>query len=160
MHGKQFGIKAINLLAFFGTFAETNSIFSQSYTYQNCTIADTFSNKAQTCGTSSPEFLNKYNKYQWFIDNHTNIPIQTIPINFVFWTNGNPTDNWQNTPAQIARLHQIAAWIDGIYSNLCPPSDPRAGVPFTTDSRIRFKLNAIHFNTNSLLWGSASALEL
>ena len=116
--------------------------------------------RSTDCSESSPEFNNKYYRYQFYIDNHNTIPIITIPININIWQNNTATDNWQNTPSDITRLNQVVAWINGFYSNICPPSDPIAGVTSFTDSRIRFELNAINYNYDPALWSSTSGAAL
>ncbi len=105
------------------------------------------------------DYDDKYNRYQFYLDNYDKHPVVTIPININFWQQDDGSGNWQNTPASIARLDQIVAWLNGYYDSNCPPSDPIAGVPFLNDTKIRFEAK-YYFYQNSAVWSTTSGSTL
>lgn len=111
------------------------------------------------CDQSSPDFLNKYNRYQFYLDNYAIHPVVTIPIQFVFWQKDDGTGNWTNDPSSISRLNQIIAWLNNIYTNNCTASDPIPGVQHLQDTKIRFEAKYT-FIPNTTMWGSGESSTL
>lgn len=106
---------------------------------------------ALDCDNSSPNFQNKYNRYQFYLDNYATHPVVTIPIQFVFWQKDDGTGNWTNDPSSINRLNQITTWLNNLFSNNCTPSDPIPGVPHLPDTKIRFEAKYT-FIANTVMW--------
>ncbi|GGH64367.1 T9SS type A sorting domain-containing protein [Phaeocystidibacter marisrubri] len=100
-----------------------------------------------TCTYSSTSYVNYYSDQDNWIPTSTTAD-KEIHVNFIIYQNaGNsPAVNWQNTPAHLARLNQIAQWTDEFYdlwSNA--PSDPIDGIPDLEDRKIRVVLDEILF---------------
>jgi len=79
-----------------------------------------------------------------------NTPIKTIKINFNIWREDDGTGNyWLDTPAYRDTLQMIVDYLNYIYSNNVPFSDPVQGAVFIPDSKIRFEIDTVYYINNS-----------
>lgn len=81
-----------------------------------------------------------------------NTPVKTVLININVFQKNDGSANWQNNPEHISRLNQIVAWMNDYFAHNRQPSDPIAGVPFISDTKIRVELAGIFFYQNDALW--------
>lgn len=109
-----------------------------------------FKSSSADCSKSSSAFQNKYGRYDFYIPN-INTPIKTIKINLNIFQKSDGTGNLQNNSTDLTNLNQMVQWINDYYTFIKPPSDPIPGVPFISDSRIRFEVVGIYFYQNDEL---------
>lgn len=117
------------------------------------------SGKTQSCGKSSSAYATKYGRVAYHIPD-ANTPIKTLLVNFNIMQKSDGSGNFQNTPERIAGFKQQMDWLNGFYSALWQPSDPINGVPFISDTLIRFELHGVYFYKNDNLWNSVDTNAL
>ena len=124
---------------------------AHSQTYFGCANESNSNSiiKTLNCSESSLDYLNQYRYKTQYIPHNLNDVIKTLHINFNIWQRADGTGNLINNPATIARLKQIAIWINNHYQYIYPQLIP---VPYTveniSDSKIRVVLDSIYFYTD------------
>lgn len=134
-------------LIFFGVFALGLPFGLKSQSCQNLYYSDLDQTMASSsCMHSSNDYLSFY-RHQ-----HNHIPDSNTAVKFLdvaihVWQDQNGEGNWQDTPADRARLTNFINLINNqFFNNNDQPSDPLTGVPHISDTRIRFLLKGIYFH--------------
>lgn len=146
--GECFGVEELEV--------EENDLGAEEDSHSNCTNV--------SFGTAYPKYYMQTH-YAPTPSNFGEIPIRTIAINFNIIQKSTPSDpgNFINTPTHLAFLNSLIDGPDGVnerYAQLSIPQRIQACVCGTEcyipDSRIRFILKGIHFQTNDNLYDNVS----
>ena len=88
---------------------------------------------------------------QRFIPNDTT-PIITIKANINIWRNDDGTGSWwQENQAYRDSMHAVFDYLNYIYANNIPLSDPITGAVFILDTKVRFEIDTFYYYDNSTL---------
>ena len=108
-----------------------------------------------TLSNTNPDFVGKYRKVDFYVP-HTNLP-KIIKVAIHLFTGPTGSNTLQNDPSTIANLTQVVDWVNAMYQNNAPSSDPITGVPLYPSTNIQFELDSrIYFYGGTSLWNSSS----
>ena len=104
-----------------------------------------------TIGNTNPDFLNKYRRVDYWSPYVATTKVIKVAIHVFTGPTGSGT--MQNNASDIAKIQQEMSWVNDIYRNNCPPSDPIAGVVELPSTYIQFDWdNRIYFYDNTTYW--------
>ena len=141
----------IKITSFLILFISTFPILGQNH-YKCGNEHINLNTKVAQCTESSIDYNNQYKHKEFYIPNLANNTIKTLHINFNIWQRHDGSGNLINNAQTIARLKQIAIWINNKYQYVYPRYTP---LPYTVqiinDSKIRIVLDSIYFYTDPTL---------
>jgi hypothetical protein len=124
----------------------------------NDTIAPPAKRAATPCVNTLP-CNQPYGSMQTYIPT-TATQAKEIYVDFNIMQKDDGSGNWTSSAADLNALRQFAAWINGMLSVVCQPSDPCPGVVYPTDTKVRISLENIYFYQSTALWNSTNVPTL
>lgn len=119
-----------------------------------------------SCKSTSQEYTNYYNRYDFYKDHFNKLNEVVIPFNFCIWLKDDGTGNYQNTPENDEMFKQIEHYIERFYIYNTAKSDTIPDVTDLPSTKIHFQLRNIFYIRNTSFWeygnsiANADGLEL
>lgn len=110
-----------------------------------------------TNSNANPDYINRYKKIETYIPEE-NTPVKHIKIAVNVFTGAG---TMQNTTESVDAIIQMIQWLNGFYNKVDSATYPIAGVPWLTDTKIRFDLdNRIFFYEGTALFNNTTMFTL